>query len=68
MSRRLAAVVVALAVGVSCGVGSDADDPSLQPEVTVLGTTVATGQQPKPTIGSAVSTERSGGMTSDSDG
>jgi hypothetical protein len=58
MSGRFVAVVVALAITASCGVGSDADDPSNQPEVTVLGTTVATGEQPRPTIGSAVSTER----------
>jgi hypothetical protein len=57
MSWRLTLVALALVAGASCGVGSDAEDPTNQPDVTVLGTTVATGQ-PRPTIGSAVSTER----------
>ncbi len=52
------ALVASLVAG-ACGIGSDAEqDPSQQPEVTVLGTSVGDGDQPAPTIGSAVSTER----------
>lgn len=57
MSWRSILVAVAVVTSVSCGERGDADDSNNQPDVTVLGTTVDTGQ-PKPTIGSAVSTER----------
>ncbi|NNF54168.1 MAG: hypothetical protein HKN03_06960 [Acidimicrobiales bacterium] len=53
----LIALVVAVGPG-GCSTGSEADqDPSNQPSVTVLGTAVEE-QQPDPTLGSAISTER----------
>ncbi|NNE94707.1 MAG: hypothetical protein HKN24_01630 [Acidimicrobiales bacterium] len=52
-----AVVVIGAVLCGSCGVGSEAEDPSQQPEVTVLGTSVA-DDQPQPTLGTPVSTER----------
>ena len=52
-----AVVVVTAVLCGSCGVDTEADDPSKQPEITVLGTTVA-DDQPQPTLGTPVSTER----------
>lgn len=52
-----AVVVIAAVLCGSCADKNEADDPSKQPEVTVLGTTVA-DDQPQPTLGNPVSTER----------
>ncbi len=59
MSWRPILVAVLVAVGATgCTTGSEADqDPSNQPSATVLGTAVD-AEQPRPTLGSAVSTER----------
>lgn len=54
----LRAVMLAGLVVSSCGSGGDADlDPGTQPEVTVMGTNVD-AEQPEPTLGTAISTER----------
>ncbi len=59
MNWRPIFVAALVAVGMTgCNTGSKADqDPLNQPSVTVLGTAVD-AEQPSPTLGSAVSTER----------
>ena len=56
MRWRSTLVLTVLLVASSCGLNST-QDPESQPSVTVLGTSVDSGQ-PAPTIGSAVSTVR----------
>ncbi len=56
MRWRSILVLAIVAVASSCGLDAS-QDPGNQPNVTVLGTSVDSGQ-PSPTLGSAVSTER----------
>lgn len=54
----VSAVTAAALVAAGCGAGGDAElDPGTQPQVTVMGTNVDQ-QQPEPTLGTAISTER----------
>lgn len=57
MTWRSLAVLLATAVSLACSPDGAERDPDTRPEVTVMGTTTDQ-DQPGPTLGPAISTER----------